>query len=204
MARNDENTVQRAMSILRMIDDPEKREEIISKMSESAQSKIRALSVQPVTEGEESVVRPHTDFSEDIAEKRRLIRESAMNMHERRIEQVRDGNDKALDDPAFQFDLDPLDQLRDCHPAALARALQGERAEAWAIVFDHLTDPVREALRTYLDHDARVAISRAATQQAELPTLLKQTVERAVRETIVERALREQQNLMTNPHQVAG
>jgi hypothetical protein len=94
----------------------------------------------------------------------------------------------------------PLDELRSLHPAAIARAMQGERAEAWAIVLERLDVNSRAALQLYLDASARTAIEDAKARQAELaassPALLK-TVEAAIARTVVPRAMREHHQLLS-------
>lgn len=96
--------------------------------------------------------------------------------------------------------LDPLDTLRTLHPAAIARAMQGERAEAWAIVLDRLDVNARAALQMYLDGSARAAIGEARARQHELsssaPALLA-TIERAIARTVVPRAMREHHTLLS-------
>ena len=95
---------------------------------------------------------------------------------------------------------DPLDRLRELHPAAIARAMQGERAEAWAIVLDRLDVNARAALQLYLDPTARTAIEEARSRQAELasssPALLA-TVVAAIARTVVPRAMRENHQLLS-------
>ncbi|MBC7460417.1 MAG: hypothetical protein H7287_03545 [Thermoleophilia bacterium] len=100
---------------------------------------------------------------------------------------------------------DPLELLRTLHPAAIARAMQGERAEAWSIVLDRLDTNARAALQLYLDGSARAAIDDARTRQAELaataPALIA-TIEAAIARTVVPRAMREHHQLLsTTPMQ---
>jgi hypothetical protein len=80
--------------------------------------------------------------------------------------------------------------------------MQGERAEAWAIVLDRLESNARQALETYLDPAARNAIARARERQAQLrvesPALIR-TIETAIARTIVKAALREHQILLSTP-----
>jgi len=104
--------------------------------------------------------------------------------------------------------IDPLEQLRTLHPAAIARAMQGERAEAWAIVLDRLDPNARAALQLYLDASARVAIEDARVRQAELaassPALIN-TIETAIARTVVPRAMREHHQLLsTTPLTFSG
>lgn len=95
---------------------------------------------------------------------------------------------------------DPLDQLRVLHPAAIARAMQGERAEAWAIVLDRLDVNSRGALQVYLEAPARAAIEDARARQSDLrataPQLLE-TIEAAIARTVVPRAMREHHHLLS-------
>ena len=92
------------------------------------------------------------------------------------------------------------DRLRELHPAAIARAMQGERAEAWAIVLGRLDDNARAALQLYLDASARAAIEDARVRQEELaknsPALLA-TVVAAIARTVVPRAMREHHALLS-------
>jgi hypothetical protein len=95
---------------------------------------------------------------------------------------------------------DPLDALRALHPAAIARAMQGERAEAWAIVLDRLDVHARGALQTYLEPPARTAIEEARARQAELRATAPQlvdTIEAAIAKTVVPRAMREHHYLLS-------
>ncbi|MCW2973325.1 MAG: hypothetical protein JWN72_1598 [Thermoleophilia bacterium] len=113
-----------------------------------------------------------------------------------------------MQEPAMaqaQAPVDPLELLRTLHPAAIARAMQGERAEAWAIVLDRLDTNARAALQLYLDGSARLAIDDARTRQAELaataPALIS-TIEAAIARTVVPRAMREHHQLLsTTPMQ---
>jgi len=92
---------------------------------------------------------------------------------------------------------DPLSQLASVHPAALARAMQGERAEAWAMVLDKLDANVRAALEMYLDTNAREAIETARIAQTGLAPQLAVTIERAIARTVVPRAMREHRQIFS-------
>lgn len=102
--------------------------------------------------------------------------------------------------PTTAAPVDPLDQLRSVHPAAIARAMQGERAEAWAIVLDRIDVSSRAALQLYLDPAARRAIDDARARQAQLrehaPALVR-TVEDAIARTVVPRAVRDHHLLLS-------
>jgi hypothetical protein len=78
--------------------------------------------------------------------------------------------------------------------------MQGERAEAWAIVLDRLDDTSRAALQLYLDPTARAAIEDARARQAELaassPALIA-TIVAAIARTVVPRAMREHHQLLS-------
>lgn len=102
--------------------------------------------------------------------------------------------------PAQPRFADPLDSLKVLHPAAIARAMQGERAEAWALVLDRLDINARAALQMYLDPAARAAIEDARARQAELAATapqLVQTIEAAIARTVVPRAMREHHQLLS-------
>lgn len=150
------------------------------------------------------------DMSMD--ERRRLVRETSARMYASKV--------KAADATALELGAGgaprtavapaetpgashPLDALRSTHPAALARAMQGERAEAWALVLDRLEPNSQSALRMYLDEDARVAIEQARSHQLHLAPALRATIERAIAQTIVPAALREHARLLTSSAQTA-
>jgi flagellar motor switch protein FliG len=189
---------------------PETREAILAKMPSQIAEKVRDyLASLPD--------RPHGQFSTDIATRRQLIHQTANGVAARRTAEV----DQQVSDigagapapmpmpsqpgmPAAQppapESTDPLDRLRELHPAAIARAMQGERAEAWAIVLDRLDVNARAALQLYLDASARAAIEDAKARQSELaassPALLR-TVEAAIARTVVPRAMREHHQLLS-------
>lgn len=184
---------------------PETRETVLSRMDGAIAQRIRDyLASLPD--------RPHGQFTQDVAERRRMLHETANRIQSTRTMQA-DQDVAHLDDRAARSTStmptgamqpaapsDPLDQLRDLHPAAIARAMQGERAEAWAIVLDRLDVNARAALQLYLDASARTAIEDARTRQAELaqssPALLA-TVVAAIAKTVVPRAMREHHQLLS-------
>jgi len=187
---------------------PDTREAILSKMPGPIAEKVREyLASLPD--------RPHGQFSTDIATRRQLIHQTANGVAARRTAEVDQqvsemaggapapmpmpGMDGAAQ-PAAPASTDPLDRLRELHPAAIARAMQGERAEAWAIVLDRLDVNARAALQLYLDASARTAIEDAKARQSELaassPALLR-TVEAAIARTVVPRAMREHHQLLS-------
>lgn len=176
--------------------------------------------------------RPHGQFSTDVATRRQLIHEMANGVAARRTAEADHqvgqlgarspeaagaaasapmhltGQPPNAAAPAAPTSTDPLDQLRELHPAAIARAMQGERAEAWAIVLERLDENARGALQLYLDASARMAIEDARRRQAELaessPALLD-TVVSAIARTVVPRAMREHHQLLsTTPLAWAG
>jgi hypothetical protein len=184
---------------------PETRETVLAKMDPEVAERIRLfLASQPD--------RPHGQFSTDIAARRQLIHDVADRVTSRRtvqadrmVEEL--GNVPAMAQPSMPGQpamptqpADPLDQLRTLHPAAIARAMQGERAEAWAIVLDRLDMNARAALQLYLDGTARAAIDEARTRQAELaatsPALIA-TIVAAIARTVVPRAMREHHQLLS-------
>jgi hypothetical protein len=188
------------------------RESILSRMDPSHAERVRDyLASLPD--------RPHGSFSNDLATRRRMLHETANRLQARRIadadeelEQLARGAATPVSAPAGGMPMpgamppgvasndDPLDRLRELHPAAIARAMQGERAEAWAIVLDRLDDNARAALQLYLDATARTAIEEARERQAELartsPALLA-TVVGAIARTVVPRAMREHHQLLS-------
>lgn len=192
--------VRTAASKLRLLSE-QTRETVLDRMDPAIAEDIRRyLASMPE--------RPHTNFSSDLAERRRLLHDTANRIQKQRID-VADREMNELTRLASSADAsartptpnsDPLDQLRDVHPAAIARAMQGERAEAWAIVLDHLDNNSKAALQLYLDPTARTAIEDARARQAELanssPALLA-TVVAAIARTVVPRALREHHQLLS-------
>ena len=192
---------------------PETRDAVLSRMDEGLAQRIRDfIASQPEN-------RPHGAFSTDVATRRRLIHETADSVaHHRTTEADRMvqqlGTVPAMSPPPGMAGMqqppggagtqaagsDPLQQLRTLHPAAIARAMQGERAEAWAIVLDHLDMNARSALQLYLDATARAAIEDARERQAELaassPALIA-TVVAAIARTVVPRAMREHHQLLS-------
>ena len=123
--------------------------------------------------------RPHGDFAADVAERRRMLREMENRIYAAKVaagDQATDGLHHAAATPVPMYGAapsqphngaapmtpptpqEPLDMLKTLHPAAIARAMQGERAEAWSIVLDRLDTNARAALQLYLDGSARMAI----------------------------------------------
>lgn len=189
----------------------ETRETILARMDPSIADDIRRY-LSSLSD------RPHRQFSADLAQRRRLLHETANRIQsqrtaeaEREVAQLAraaaapqgmpaatGGTGGMPDQP--QAPQDPLDRLRELHPAAIARAMQGERAEAWAIVLDRLDDTARAALQLYLDASARTAIEEARQRQAELATsspALLATVVAAIARTVVPRAMREHHQLLS-------
>lgn len=202
--------VAKAVTMLELLS-PEAREGVLARMDPAIAERIRTrLETMPDD-------RPHAGFGEDLAERRRMLREMAGRMHTRRTEAA----DLAAADLAPgthggptldsapplvassrrpSSPNDALDMLRTLHPAAIARAMQGERAEAWTIVLDRLDTNAQAALQLYLDAQARAAIQDARVRQAELrehaPALIT-TIEAAIARTVVPRAMREHQLLLS-------
>ncbi|MCW2949735.1 MAG: hypothetical protein JWN41_748 [Thermoleophilia bacterium] len=203
---------------------PEARERVLASMDPAIADRVRnQLASMPE--------RPHGDFSADVATRRRMLRQMEDRIYAAKVaagDQVAKQLEQTAAMPAAglgmptapqQFNApptmqpaatpgDPLDMLRQLHPAAIARAMQGERAEAWAIVLDHLDTNARAALQLYLDGSARAAIEDARARQAELsataPALVG-TIESAIARTVVPRALREHHQLLsTTPLQWAA
>jgi hypothetical protein len=195
------NPVDRAVALLQALPQ-ESREKVLSHMDEEH----RALIEEKLTK-----LRPHQEFTDSVtrgrhmAEQRKLMRTAIMGIHKRETERVQQANEYshgggtpgAAEDA--QAPIDALDHLRDIHPAALAKAMQGERAEAWALVLRRLSPTSRDVLMSFIDEPARVAIHHAEQEQQQLPESLRRTAERALRHTVVPRALREQQLLMQAP-----
>lgn len=191
--------VAKAIAMLDMLT-PDVRENVLDRMDPAMRQRIQDR-IESTPDGS----RPHAGFSSDVT-RSQLMRESAARIQERRIveaERVADHLDpiKTTDgvEVAPAMPADPLEQLSRVHPAAVARAMQGERAEAWAIVIDRLNDNARGALMMYLDRTAQQAISDARARQHELPIQLLATIERAIARTIVPMALREQAHMMPSP-----
>lgn len=194
--------VAKAIAMLDMLT-PDVRAKVLDRMDPSMRQRI-----QDRIDSTPENSRPHAAFSSDVA-RSQLMRESAQRINDRRLSEVEAvasgmdplrsgaGADAHSDEPA-----DPLAQLSRVHPAAVARAMQGERAEAWAIVLDRVNDNARNALLAYLDTGARDAITSARTKQDDLPIELRATIERAIARTIVPMALREQSYLLaaSTPH----
>lgn len=188
----------------------ETRETILSRMDPLHADRIRDY-LASLTD------RPHGQFSADLAQRRRLLHDTANRIQARRTTEAdREVAELARAAASPQGGLpssesaggqaqpdgpqDPLDRLRDLHPAAIARAMQGERAEAWAIVLDRLDVNARAALQLYLDASARAAIEDARQRQAELATsspALLSTVVAAIARTVVPRAMREHHQLLS-------
>jgi hypothetical protein len=185
----------RALVLERM--DPELREQLESHLAEGQ--------------------RPHARFAKDIAFRNQQIAEAAERIQAARLRKVEDAIDAddvirtgdtpmnagAAAGPSTLELLDPLNELRRVHPAALARAMQGERAEAWAIVLDRVDPGTRTALERYLDAGALRTIRQAANRQRELrdrsPNIVA-SIEQAIARTVVPLALREHQQLITPSH----
>ncbi|MCW2922556.1 MAG: hypothetical protein JWL76_2430 [Thermoleophilia bacterium] len=186
---------------------PDTRETVLAKMDATIAQRIRDyIASQPDN-------RPHGQFSTDVATRRQMIHEMADRVHQRRTAEADQLVEHMAHVPVMAGDVamggapghggapaDPLDRLRELHPAAIARAMQGERAEAWAIVLDRLDPNARAALQLYLDATARTAIEDARMRQAELqvtaPALLA-TVVAAIARTVVPRAMREHHQLLS-------
>lgn len=204
----ESNPVRQAAMKLELLS-AETREGVLSRMDPTIAQQIRDYMT--------SLTRPHGQFSTDVATRRRMIKELADRTHVRRTAQasqvldaIDGGTPHAAPAAPGQQPAAPaatpatpeaaLDQLRSLHPAAIARAMQGERAEAWAIVLDRLDINARAALQLYLDATARAAIEDARSRQAELaansPALLA-TVVAAIARTVVPRALREHHQLLS-------
>ncbi|MBC7645411.1 MAG: hypothetical protein H7123_09800 [Thermoleophilia bacterium] len=226
--------VAKAIAMLDLLS-PEVREQVLSKMAPEMRERVQTR-IDSTPEG----ARPHGGFSDDVAAKRRLMREVAQGLQNQRVKAADETADllalASSDDRAAlagnqDYDHseptplpaamggpvaaaprapsaratsnanDPLSQLASVHPAALARAMQGERAEAWAMVLDKLDANVRAALEMYLDGNAREAIETARIAQSGLPPQLAVTIERAIARTVVPRAMREQRMIFSpNPH----
>lgn len=199
---------------------PEARDKVLDNMDPAIADRVRR-------QLESMAERPLGAFSEDVATRRRMLREMEDRIYAQRMasgEQASLHAERAAamptamsgaapqpparggmmgQPPAPQTQTapsDPLELLRTLHPAAIARAMQGERAEAWAIVLDRLDTNARAALQLYLDGSARTAIDEARARQAELaasaPALLH-TIEAAIGRTVVPRAMREHHQLLS-------
>ena len=194
--------VAKAIAMLDMLT-PEVRAKVLDRMDPSMRQRI-----QDRIDSTPDNARPHAGFSSDIA-RSQLMRESAQRINERRVadaEATASGMDPlragASDTVSSEDPADPLAQLSRVHPAAVARAMQGERAEAWAIVLDRVNTNARNALLAYLDAGVRESIASARSKQEDLPIELRATIERAIARTIVPMALREQSHLLaaSAPH----
>jgi hypothetical protein len=195
--------VAKAIAMLNMLS-AEVRQQVLDRMDPEMRQRIQDRVDSTPASG-----RPHGDFSSDV-ERSRLVRETAERMQQRQMSRAdmlahqldpsRATGTAALDQPSAP--LDPLDQLSTIHPAAIARAMQGERAEVWALVLDRMQDRARRALLAYLDTAGQTSIDDARSRQQELPIQLRATIERAVARTVVPMALREQAYLLgtSTPH----
>lgn len=199
----------------------EARDAVLAKMDPALAERIR-------NRMDSTPDRPHGEFSRDVVARRRMLREMTERIHATNAARQRTAGEESLQQaarpaqgaltqqtspqyggaaPAMFASAppqvhagDPLDSLRTLHPAAIARAMQGERAEAWAIVLDHLDVNARGALQMYLDPAARAAIDDARTRQADLAATapqLVQTIEAAIARTVVPRAMREHHQLLS-------
>lgn len=190
---------------------PDVRSTVLERMSPESRAQVeRHLGIGTPAPGElASDDAPATTASVadlNTVEKRRMMREFAQKVHQDRVAraeaQARELN--AGREDVNRVPATPLERLRTVHPAALARAMQGERAETWALVLDAIDAHSAAALRAYLDGAARLAIEEARTRQASLPTHILGTIERAIASTIVPAALREHELLATGvPHGAA-
>lgn len=213
--------VAKAIAMLEMLT-PDVREQVLGRMSPEMRERIEAR-IESTPEGS----RPHQHFSSDVMARSQLVRETARRIEQRRVQDADITADELTPSHGVMAPgslagapmpqrprrsaaapSDPLSQLATVHPAALARAMQGERAEAWAIVLDRVTENVRAALLMYLDAQAQESIDQARRKQQDLPIQLRATIERAITCTVVPRALREHQMLFTPtptpPHNGAG
>jgi hypothetical protein len=206
--------VAKAIAMLELLDEST-RASVLERMAPEMREKIQ-LRMESTPDG----ARPHAAFSEDIAARRQLLREASVNMSKRRTSDAEQRvtsytgapvpQDMSVEVPqsegvSTEELLDPLFELKRLHPAAIARAMQGERAEAWALVLDRLEPAARHALEAYLDPAARTSIDRARARQNELrassPGILN-TVERAIARTVVPVAMREHHILLSTNHGV--
>lgn len=206
--------VRRAAEQLELLS-PDARELVLAKMAPEIAEQIRMqLASMPD--------RPHGEFSNDVAARRELLHATAQRVSARKVEAADQAVAAAPAAPtytptsplmagapvamagqpayALATPLDALEELRTLHPAAIARAMQGERAEAWAIVLDRLDANAHAALQLYLDATARTAIDDARARQADLkataPALVA-TIEAAIARTVVPRAMREHHQLLS-------
>ena len=183
----------KAVLLLRMLDE-ETRQQVMGRMDDE----VRSLVEDRIREAGST---PSEALGGSIADQRRAMRETMLSMHQRSSQQAT-AVTSAIEDQDHTRAAggqDPLDQLAEIHPAAIARALQGERAEAWAVVLARMTDSARQTLLAWLDSDARTAINNARQAQGSLPPQLRATAERAIQQTVLPRALREHELLMTTP-----
>jgi flagellar motor switch protein FliG len=204
--RSENDALAKVIATLEMLSG-EAKQAVLQRMSPEARDRIETR-IAVLAEG-----RPHAAFSGDIADKRKLIRDAAARIATEREKRVSNAvaeadhgtfGNSGPDANSSTLDLlDPLSELRRVHPAALARAMQGERAEAWAIVLERIDSNSRTALERYLDHNSRVAIERAGARQRELreqsPTIVT-SIEQAIARTVVPLALREHQQLVSTPY----
>lgn len=210
-----QDPVAKAIAMLDMLDEAT-RQSVLDRMAPDARQRIEDRIATTPEEG-----RPHARFGNDVLAKRRLINDTAGRIHARRIQQAevttqqyaaagaiaQPGGSAPAPHSTQASSGDPLDELRRVHPAALARAMQGERAEAWALVLDRLSPNARAALEMYIDAAAHQAIASARQQQAQLAPQLRRLIESSIASTVVPRALREHQLLLTSnpgvPHGAA-
>ncbi|MCW2962320.1 MAG: hypothetical protein JWM90_2707 [Thermoleophilia bacterium] len=216
-ATGTDSPVRRAAAQLELLSE-EARELVLGRMDPAIADQIR-MHIASLPD------RPHGEFSGDIAARRQMLHATAQRVSARKVEAA----DRAVAEapaprgqrnevpatqlmggPAYSMPNQPaatpapagdaLVQLRTLHPAAIARAMQGERAEAWAIVLDRLDVNAHAALQLYLDASARIAIEDARARQKELgataPALIA-TIEAAIARTVVPRAMREHHQLLS-------
>ena len=122
-----QTSVSKAIALLSSLD-RETRDQVLSRMPEAQQRHLR-----DVLSGDKG----GTPTSPNITAQRTAMRETVSRMSERNIAEA----DREIAAVAGIRPYDgqgpapnPLGRLATVHPAALARALQGERAEAWAMV----------------------------------------------------------------------
>lgn len=201
--------IEHAIAHLELLSD-EAREAVLAKMDPALAERLRnRLDTMPD--------RPNGAFSRDVVARRKMIREMSERIHAENAAQASEAAEQTVIQaarpapmspmappvsvtPAGSASGDPLDSLSALHPAAIARAMQGERAEAWAVVLDHLSIDARAALQMYLEPAARAAIDDARERQQELARSapqLAQTIEAAIARTVVPRAMREHHHLLS-------
>lgn len=201
------DSLAKARALLKTLPE-ETRNEVLSRMGESQRAML--LAEDDAAAGTHSVLTE----SERQAQQRQFARQMMLSMQNRAVAEA-----EALATPEAEADAaasaaigvvpprvrrDPVDRLRDVHPAALAAALRGERPQAWALVLPKVSAQTRQMLLSYLDPAARAAIADAQRRQETLPERLRQTAERAIVHTVVPRALQEHRRLMTTPLTVNG